>query len=91
MKLGQRPTTALLLAAHIAAGISMGCAARVSYRAYDPAYGDYHVWDDRERGYYNQWVVETHRPNRDYRKLNRNDQAAYWKWRHTNHPDNDRR
>jgi hypothetical protein len=63
-----------------------GCTAHVGYRAYDPAYSDYHVWGPSEGVYYNQWVVETHRPHRDYRRLNRRDQGEYWKWRH-GHPD----
>lgn len=91
MNLGSRSTILFLLAAYIAAGMSMSCAARVSYRTYDRGYNDYHVWDDYERGYYNQWVVETHRPNRDFRKLSPDDQKAYWNWRHTNHPDNKKR
>lgn len=62
----------------------IGCAARVSvgYRAYDPYRRDYHVWDDHETVYYNQWSVETHRPHREYRKLKHNEQHDYWKWRH---------
>jgi hypothetical protein len=70
-------------------GLSMllaGCTARVGYRAYDPGYSDYHVWGPGEANYYNQWVVEEHRPRRDYRRLNHNDQRQYWQWRHA-HPD----
>jgi hypothetical protein len=62
-----------------------GCAGSVGvgYRVYDPYRGDYHVWDSGEGVYYNQWAVETHHdPHRDYRKLKREDQSAYWKWRH---------
>jgi hypothetical protein len=57
----------------------------VGYRAYDPGYSDYYTWDDHEGVYYNQWIVETHRPHRDYRRLKRNDQRAYWQWRHNHH------
>jgi hypothetical protein len=69
--------TAVLLA-------TVGCAAHVGvgYRVYDPYYSDYHVWNDAEIGYYNQWVVETHRPHRDFRKLNREEKHQYWDWRH---------
>jgi len=72
--------TALVLPA-----ITAGCAARVAvgYRTYDPYYTDYHVWDDHERVYYNQWAGETHRDaHRDFRKLKKNDQKEYWNWRH---------
>jgi hypothetical protein len=65
-----------------------GCAvhAGVGYRVYDPYYSDYHVWNDGEIGYYNRWAAETHRdPHRDFRKLNHNDQQAYFKWRHEQH------
>ncbi len=70
-----------------------GCAAHVGvgYRVYDPYYGDYHVWNDPEIGYYNQWVVETHLPHRDYRKLSRKDQHAYWDWRHQHGAHGERR
>jgi hypothetical protein len=73
----------MMLALGLAA-LSSGCAvhAGVGYRVYDPYYSDYHVWDQAEIGYYNQWVGETHRPNVEYRKLNRADQSEYWKWRH---------
>jgi hypothetical protein len=75
----------LLLASAISLPLAtVGCAER-RYRTYDPYYNDYHRWDDHERGYYNQWVVETHR---DYRKLNKDEQKEYWTWRHS-HPDRD--
>jgi hypothetical protein len=79
----------LLLASAISLPLAtVGCAEH-HYRTHDPYYNDYHRWDDHERVYYNQWVVETHRnPQRDYRKLNKDEQKEYWTWRH-NHPDRD--
>ena len=73
--------TAVLIAAPI---FIAGCEAHGSYgyRAYDPGYRDYHVYDRNEEVYYNQWVVETRRPHRDFRKLHDNDKREYWKWRH---------
>ena len=66
----------------------VGASVRVGYRAYDPYRSDYHVWDANEGVFYNQWVVETHRDNRgDFRRLKRDEQQEYWKWRH----DHDRR
>lgn len=59
-----------------------GCATHVGYRAYDRDHHDYHAWGPNETVYYNQWTVESHRPQRDYRKMNRHDQDEYWKWRH---------
>jgi hypothetical protein len=76
-----------LSAALVALGMFTGCAgARIGYRYYDPGHSDYHVWNDSERGYYNQWVIENHRQNQDFRKLRREDQQTYWQWRH-DHPD----
>jgi hypothetical protein len=63
-----------------------GCAERATVRVYDPYYHDYHVWNDHEVVYYRQWVGETHRPYRDFRKLPPPEQREYWAWRH-NHPD----
>ncbi|MBZ5577307.1 MAG: hypothetical protein LAP40_12170 [Acidobacteriia bacterium] len=57
----------------------------VGYRVYDPYRSDYHVWDNREGDYYNQWIIETHRRHKDFGKLHRNEQQEYWKWRHDRH------
>ena len=64
-----------------------GCAAHATYgyRVYDSGHADYHVYDRDEEVYYNQWVVETHGPHRDFRKLHDNDRREYWKWRHEHH------
>lgn len=62
-----------------------GCAVRASYRAYDPAYEDYHVWDGNEGVYYQRWEVETRRDHRDIRKRNNDEQKEYWTWRHAHH------
>ena len=68
--------------------MSTGCATHVGvgYQVYDPYYGDYHVWAGPEIDYYNTWLVETHRPHRDYRKLRREEQREYWTWRHRQPP-----
>jgi hypothetical protein len=63
-----------------------GCAEHATVRVYDPYYNDYHAWNDHEAVYYRQWVAETRRPYRDFRKLPPPDQREYWAWRH-NHPD----
>jgi hypothetical protein len=68
------------------AALLTGCTVHTGYRAYDPGYKDYHTWSPAESGYYNQWAVETHKPKRDYKRLNHSDQQEYWKWRHE-HPD----
>ena len=79
----------LAFTALLAVGLLTNCAGgrvAVGYRYYDPGYSDYHVWNDGEGIYYNQWLIETRRPHRDFRRLRRNEQRAYWQWRH-NHPD----
>jgi hypothetical protein len=82
----KRCLSSILMAGALATPVIItGCAARVGvgYRVYDPYYRDYHVWDDHERGYYQQWTVETHRdPHRDFRKLKHEQQKEYWSWRH---------
>ena len=74
--------TALLTATLLAPAMIVGCSAHVGYRVYDPYYTDYHVWNPGETVYYNRWVGENHRENREFRKLSREDQHAYWTWRH---------
>ena len=67
---GYRHLSSLLLtAAFLAPAITTGCATR-TYRTYDPYYNDYHRWDNHENVYYHHWIVENHRDNRDYRRLN---------------------
>jgi hypothetical protein len=56
--------------------------AAVGYRVYDPYYSDYHVWGPPEVEYYNQWVIETHRPHREFKALRPEEQHEYWNWRH---------
>lgn len=80
-----RRSNVLILPLVLSLASLSACSARVGYRVYDPGYNDYHVWDNAEIGYYNNWLVETHRPHVDYRKLNRADQNEYWKWRHEHH------
>jgi hypothetical protein len=90
MKPNKRNVLTMLLAGCLLAQVTItGCAARVGvgYRVYDPYHSDYHHFDDHERVFYNQWTVETHKaPDREFRKMNRDDRNAYWNWRH-DHPD----
>jgi len=83
--------SSLFLAAALAAsGLSMACAEHHPYRVYDPYYSDYHVWNNGEVVYYQQWSRENHRDeHRDFSKLKPDEQKEYWNWRHT-HGDHDR-
>jgi hypothetical protein len=75
--------TALMTGALLSPAMITGCSAHVGYRVYDPYYSDYHVWGPGEAVYYNRWVAENHRENRDFRKLPKEDQHQYWTWRHS--------
>lgn len=55
-------------------------------RVYDRSHKDYHNWDDNEDRFYRQYLGDQHKDYREYSKLNRNQQAGYWNWRHS-HPD----
>jgi hypothetical protein len=57
-----------------------GCATHVRAGYAGPVYVE--RWGPAEAPYYNRWVIETHRPYRDYWRLHRRDQRAYWAWRH---------
>jgi hypothetical protein len=78
--------TPLIVVALLSPVLLTGCAEHSTVRVYDPYYNDYHAWNDHEVGYYQQWLVETHRRYRDFRKLPAPEQREYWAWRH-NHPD----
>lgn len=58
-------------------------------RIHDAKHGDDHEWNEDEDRYYRQYLSERHEGYRDYEKLNREDQEAYWDWRHTHHDDDD--
>ena len=89
MRLNRYITSLVLAGTLLGSVITSACggaSVRVGYRAYDPYHSDYHRWDDGEVRFYNQWTVETHRPEgRDYRRLKRDDQREYWNWRHDRH------
>ena len=81
----------LFLSAALACGALGTACAHHYYRVYDPYYSDYHVWDNDEVVYYQQWAREYHRdPHRDFRKLPPAEQKEYWTWRH-GHGDRDHR
>jgi len=61
-------------------------------RVYYRAHHDYHAWNNDEDEAYRRWYGQTYngRQYREYRKLNKKQQQAYWKWRHDNDRDHDR-
>ncbi len=74
----------MLAAAFLAPAVTVGCATR-TYRYYDPYHSDYHRWDRHEDAYYQQWVIESRRDRRDFRRLNDDERKQYWTWRHSHH------
>ncbi len=90
MESKSRFVSSLFLAAALTFSVlGTACAEHHSYRVYDPYYSDYHVWNDNEVVYYQQWSRENHRDSgRDFRKLPPEDKKEYWTWRHS-HGDND--
>jgi len=86
--LKQKFVGTLLVAGALALPLAtIGCG---PHRVYDPYYHDNHRWDNNEVVYYNQWTVETHHDqHRDYKHLNKDDQKAYWDWRHSHDHDHD--
>jgi hypothetical protein len=61
-------------------------------RVYDRQRKDYHQWNNDEDRNYRQWYNESHRGReyREYNRLNRRDQDAYWNWRHRRGDNDDR-
>ena len=77
-------TCGLLLVAGLVLPVIGGCEGRV--RVYDEYHHDYHHWDHREDRAYRFYYSDRHAEYRDYNSLSKNEQAAYWNWRHA-HPD----
>ncbi|MGA2097024.1 MAG: hypothetical protein ABSH39_12040 [Candidatus Acidiferrum sp.] len=95
MKAAYRYVSLLFLSATLTAPVAIRTAAatqddhrddRKDSRIYDRSHKDYHNWDDNEDHAYRRYLEEKHRDYREYSKLNRGQQDAYWNWRH-GHPD----
>jgi hypothetical protein len=65
---------------------------RDDHRIYDPAHHDYHTWNNNENDAYRHWYGQTYhgKEYREYGRLNKKQQEAYWKWRHDHDRDHDR-
>jgi hypothetical protein len=76
--------SSLILTGTLAFSVLGTACAPHPYRVYDPYYSDYHVWNDNEVVFYQQWSRENHRDeHRDFRKLPAGEQKEYWNWRHS--------
>ena len=98
---GMRILSSMLLMGALAAPLAMRAQDRDDHhdkddhaknqRVYDRDHKDYHNWNQDEDRNYRQWYTQTYkgREYRDYNRLKKHDQTAYWNWRHQ-HGDNDR-
>jgi hypothetical protein len=57
----------------------------VGVKIYDRDHKDYHVWDDHEVKFYDGYRHDHPEFKVDFRKNNREQQRAYWQWRHDHH------
>ena len=74
----------IFLAAALVAPVAVttGCAARVG--VYDEWHGDYHRWDGHEEAVYRGYLTDNHMDYHPYKNLSKDQQKAYWDWRHAN-------
>src|SRR5215510_4871301 len=49
---------------------------------YDSDHHDYHKWSADEDRRYRNYVTARHGKYRDFSRLSKEDQRAYWQWRH---------
>ncbi|HTA80287.1 MAG TPA: hypothetical protein VK720_12130 [Terracidiphilus sp.] len=80
-KLSDQVTPLLWKAALALSVFTSGCTVHAGYYD-DPYYHDRHAVSG-EVVYYNQWEHDTHRDHVDFKKRNKDDQKAYWDWRHS--------
>ena|ERR1700676_3344204 len=59
-------------------------------RVYDEDHKDYHNWDSNEDHRYRQYLGEQKMEYREYQKLDRDHQSAYWNWRHSHTEEQDK-
>jgi hypothetical protein len=80
---------ALFLSAALVAPLASKVSAApqlVSVRVYDRDHKDYHNWDDNEARHYESYRHEHHEYNVEFKRTSREQQRAYWRWRHE-HPE----
>jgi hypothetical protein len=75
--------SALTLIAALASPVMVASTAQAQeIKIYDSAHKDYHVWNDDEDRAYRGYLEAHHRKYREFSKLSKKDQAAYWSYRH---------
>jgi hypothetical protein len=77
--------SSLFFAAALAAPVVIvGCAGRLTVA--DEWHGDRHRWDSHEDVVFRAYLTENHREYRPFDRLSRDEQRAYFDWRHA-HPE----
>jgi ribulose kinase len=49
----------------------------------DKSHHDSHTWNSDEDQQYRNYLREHHRKYREFSRMSRKDQEAYWNWRHS--------
>jgi len=80
----RRITPLLVAAVFCLPLLTAGCA---EHRYYYDSYTHQRYPYAEENSYYVQWESDTHRHHEDFNKRSKEDQKAYWDWRHKS--DND--
>ena len=63
---------------------------RIERHYYDIEHRDYHEWNADEDRRYRKYVTAMHGVYRDFFRLSKRDQRAYWQWRHDHGDRQDR-
>ena len=69
-----------MLGAALTAPIAMNAQERV-YE--DKGHHDSHSWNNEENERYRNYLKEHHKKYREFNRMSRRDQDAYWNWRHS--------
>lgn len=49
----------------------------------DRSHHDSHTWDKDEDARYRDYLKERHKKYREFNRMSKRDQDAYWNWRHS--------
>lgn len=75
--------SALTLIAALVSPVMVASTAQAQeVRIYDSYHKDYHVWNGDEDRAYRDYLATHHRKYREFSKLSKKDQRAYWDYRH---------
>src|ERR1700687_2039576 len=77
---------ALIIPAAIAPTALLAQDHKVALSYHDKQHNDDHQWNRNEDQAYRVYARQSHQKQRNFSRLNENDQQNYWGWRHE-HPD----